>query len=420
MARPSPGAAAARRAAEGLEQAGDGLRGHAGTVVADANVDEAPAARGADGDAAAVGAGQRLGRVAPEVEEHAKDLLAVGVEDEAGVDRVLDPDPVGERQAERDGDVVDQRVQLEGHPRRFGLLGAAVAENVGAQGGRAIERAHQRRCHPLDLGILAPGQTVGNQLRGREDVAEVMVDLADGGAERGQVVLLAQRGAQPRLHVGQLALGDPDLVAARGSGDRARRILRIVAELDHALGDAPHRAHQQSVQADEDQHRGDQGDHDRQRQDAPGIVVHRGLHRSFVENRLDHHVRCGRDRAHDADRPPVPRPQRHEGVGDQRQRRRLAQIERRVHDRRHAAAEHQAARIPALDDDRIDHRPRQELLLELGADDPVRRGVERQRSEVRGIDPLLQIGQAEAGDRGHVDEDFGKHDEGDRQHEQAH
>ena len=92
------------------------------------------------------------------------------------------------------------------------------------------------------LGIAAGGQPVGDQGRRREDVAQIVIDLADRAAQSGEPGLLAEGGAQARLHLHQLMLGDPDLVLALAGLDGGREILRIVAEGDHRLGQAAHRA----------------------------------------------------------------------------------------------------------------------------------------------------------------------------------
>ena len=67
-------------------------------------------------------------------------------------------------------------------------------------------------------------------------------------------------------------------------GDDARRILRIGAERHHVLGDAAHRPHQQIMQREVDQRRGDAGDHQRQQQDVDREGQHRLPQRRLVQH----------------------------------------------------------------------------------------------------------------------------------------
>ena len=64
-------------------------------------------------------------------------------------------------------------------------------------------------------------------------------------------------------------------------------IFRIGAERDHVVGDAPHRAHQQVIEREEHQRRGDAGDHQRQQQNVDRERPHRLAQRRFVENDLE-------------------------------------------------------------------------------------------------------------------------------------
>ena len=57
-------------------------------------------------------------------------------------------------------------------------------------------------------------QPLGEQLRGGEQVAQVVVDLGDREPERGEMALLLQHRGEIALHGGELALGGADLVAA--------------------------------------------------------------------------------------------------------------------------------------------------------------------------------------------------------------
>ena len=91
-------------------------------------------------------------------------------------------------------------------------LHSATARSIAAMR-RGVSAPH--------LGRGAAGKPVGHQPRGRQDVAQIVIDLGDGGAERGEPLLLAQGLAHRLLHRRQLALGQADLVA-RGSGTMTR------------------------------------------------------------------------------------------------------------------------------------------------------------------------------------------------------
>ena len=73
----------------------------------------------------------------------------------------------------------------------------------------------------------------------------------------------------------------------RGHGDDARRILRIVAEPHHVRGDAAHRPHQQVMQREIDQHRGDAGDDERQQHDVEREAQHGLAQRRLVQHDLE-------------------------------------------------------------------------------------------------------------------------------------
>ena len=138
-----------------------------------------------------------------------------------------------------------------------GLLRAAVGQRRLAEVDRALQRAHQLRRKALHPRIGHAGELVGQQLRGGEQVAQIVVDLGDGKAERGEPALLMQHGNEVALHVGQFALGDADLVAALARHDDARRTLRVFVEADQIRGQPPHRPHEQIMQREIDQRRGD-------------------------------------------------------------------------------------------------------------------------------------------------------------------
>ena len=64
---------------------------------------------------------------------------------------------------------------------------------------------------------LMPLEAVGQELRRRQHVAQLMVDLADREPELGEAPLLAQLVRERRLHLRERALGEADLVGAVAS-----------------------------------------------------------------------------------------------------------------------------------------------------------------------------------------------------------
>ena len=125
-----------------------------------------------------------------------------------------------------------------------------------------------------------------------------------------------QHRGELALHGGELLLGGADLVAAARFGDDARRIFRIGAERDHVGGDAPHRPHQQVMQREEHQHRGDAGDHQRQQQDVDREGPHRVAQRRFVENDFEELAAHRRRPDHPHDVAGLAEQQRVEGIHD--------------------------------------------------------------------------------------------------------
>ena len=97
--------------------------------------------------------------------------------------------------------LLDQLAQPQPAARRRRLLGAAVGKHAFGIGDGAVERAQQLRREGLHGRILDQAQAVRHQLRRGQDVAHVVVDLGDGQAEIGKVLLLAEHALQLRLHV---------------------------------------------------------------------------------------------------------------------------------------------------------------------------------------------------------------------------
>ncbi len=176
----------------------------------------------------------------------------------------LDRADPGDRRIRRQSggfaDLGDHRFDQDHAAVGGGLLGAAIGQRRLAERDGALQRAHQLRRKALHPRIRHAGELVRQQLRGRQEIAQIVVDLRHRKAKRGEPALLMQHRHQVALHVGQFALGDADLVAALAGHDDPRRAFRILVEADQVRGQAPHRPHEQIMQREIDQPRGQHRD----------------------------------------------------------------------------------------------------------------------------------------------------------------
>ena len=93
--------------------------------------------------------------------------------------------------------------KLEALALRRRLLRLAEIEGAGTQPDGAIERGDQLRHEPLHALVLDAAQAVGEELRARKHVAQIVADLAHGEAKGGEPVLLAQHAGELGLHGGR-------------------------------------------------------------------------------------------------------------------------------------------------------------------------------------------------------------------------
>ena len=105
----------------------------------------------------------------------------------------------------------------------------------------ALQRAHQLWRKALHARIGHAGELVRQQLRGRQQIAQVVVDLGDGKPECCEPALLMQHRDEVALHVTQFARRNADLVAALARHDDARWIFRVFVEADQIGSETPHR-----------------------------------------------------------------------------------------------------------------------------------------------------------------------------------
>ena len=288
-----------------------------------------------------------------------------------------------------------------------------------AERDRALERAHQLGREALHFRIGQGRQLIGKQLRRRQQIAQVVIDLRHRQTERRQPAFLMQHGGELALHGGELLFRRADFIAAAGFGNDARRIFRIGAERDHVRGDPPHRPHQQVMQREEHQHRGDAGDHQRQQQDVHGEGQHRLAQRRFVENDFDELAfrhRRRTDEPHHVVR--LAKQQRVEGVHHGAPPRHVAHVDVLLDLRRHVGSGQQAALGAHLHRHGARADAFQDLLRQTLRHHAARRGVEHQRGGVRGGQPIVEPVEPEIGDRRDVNENFRHHHEQDGEEQQ--
>ena len=194
---------------ERLENVRRLFRRKAGAAVADLDQRDVVGAdrREADRRRAAVlraAVAQHLGGVAAEVLDHPLHVVGIGekLEFRRNVDGVSDRARRCSASAVSTIWRTSSRRSKRRRRRRL-FAPAAVGERRLAEQDGAVERRHQPRRETLGERIGDGRQAVGNELRGREHVAQVVVDARDRHAELGQpLALAAARGraspASPR------------------------------------------------------------------------------------------------------------------------------------------------------------------------------------------------------------------------------
>ena len=157
---------------------------------------------------------QRLHGVARDIDQHPEQLVVVGLDGEAALDRDDPADRHVEGKPERLVHLLDQRLDLDRLALGRRLLRAAIGQRRLAEGDGALERAHQLGREALHLRVGHVRELVGEQLRGGEQIAQVVIDLGHRQPERGEPALLMQHEGELALHGGELLLGGADFVAA--------------------------------------------------------------------------------------------------------------------------------------------------------------------------------------------------------------
>ena len=266
-----------------------------------------------------------------------------------------------------------------------------------------------KRC---TLGSGRGRKLVGEKLRRGQQVAQIVIDLGDREAERGEPALLMQHGGELALHGGELFFRPPDFVAASRFADDARRIFRVGAERDHVAGDARHRPHQQIMQREEHQRRADAGDHQRKDQDVGGDAPHRLGQRRRVQHDLEEltlHHRRRSDQTDDVAR--LGEQQRVERLHDGGPPFDVAHVDVLGDLRGHVVDRQQAPLVAHLDGHRVRADAVEDHLGEALRHHLLGRGVDHQRGGVRRRQPVVEPVQPEVRDPRHIDENFRHRDE---------
>ncbi len=299
--------------------------------------------------------------------------------------------------------------------RRF--LGAAIGQRRLAERDGALQRAHQLRREALHPRIGHAGKLVRQQLRRRQEVAEVVIDLRHRQTEGGEPALLMQHRHQIALHLGQFALGDADLVAAMARDDDPGRAFGVFVEADQTGGQAPHRPHEQIMQREIDQRRGQNRCQQRYPQQVAGEHVHRPAQRRLVDDRLDELRAAGRRPDH-ADGLVAGLEHHLERIDDGGPHRHRSHVDVMIDCRRQVGAGQQPALLTHLDGDRAGADAAEDFARQRIRHHAGGRRVQHQRGGVGRRQPVVQPVHPEIGDRGHIDQDFRDHHQRNGQQQQ--
>ena len=165
--------------------------------------------------------------------------IGVDAEPRRNVDVVVDRDVVFG--CPRLDDLAHQLAEVELAARRGKLPARAIGQRRLTELDRAIERRDQTRRQSLGKRIGDRREAIRDQLRGAQDVAQVMIDARNRHAEFGQPLALRQLMGERPLHDGERRLGAADLVSPPGRRDHPRRVLGTLAEGDDVGREPAHR-----------------------------------------------------------------------------------------------------------------------------------------------------------------------------------
>ena len=161
------------------------------------------------------------------------------------------------------GDLPHELAEVEPPPVGRLLARGAVGQGRLAELDRPVERRDQARGEALRERIGNCRQAVGNELRRRQHVAQVVIDARDRHAELGKTLALREFVGQRTLHRRQRGFGSADLVVTSARGDHARDVLRVFAEGDDVGGEPAHRPQHHLPQGRPEHAGDDRRDHQR-------------------------------------------------------------------------------------------------------------------------------------------------------------
>ena len=226
----------------------------------------------------------------PRFHQNPKQLIAIGVRHDVGAHLVAPANAARIGAQNRLANLVQKWCQRKGALVWLDHVGAGEVQCLAAPARRPVHRLDQTRRDVADLRILALLEPVGEQDGAGQEIAQVVIDLADRGAERGEAGLLRERRAQTLLHAPELGLHQADLVAPLGHRQARAGVFGPAPEGDDALGDPPQRPDDHQLQRRIDQERRQQRDHDRERQNAPRVVDHRIPESLLAQADVDQHL----------------------------------------------------------------------------------------------------------------------------------
>ena len=188
----------------------------------------------------------------------------------------------------------------------------------------------------------------------------------------------------------------PNLVAAIRWHNDPGRAFRILVKADEAFGQPSHRPHEQEMQREIDQRRGQNRNRQRDQQQVAGKPIHRLTQRGLIDHHLDELPAAGR-RPDDADRLIAGLEHHLEGSDDRGPGRQRAHIDVVVDGARKTSARQQPPLLPELDGhsprpDAVEDLPRQRFRHHAGG----RRiqnqgcGVGRRQARVKPVHPEVR------------------------------
>ena len=195
IGRPRPGAARPGRAGERLEQMGARRLGDALAGVRDLDHCGLAGLPGADRDQPA-GSASACTALRPRLTSTRNSRSRSANSMTSARTSLRQRMPLWSGGEQAFADLVEERREREAGLFRAHHLGARERQGLGAQPRGAVHGFDEARRHVAHLRVLALLEPVGQQHGVGQEVAQVVVDLADRAAERGKTGLLRERGAQ--------------------------------------------------------------------------------------------------------------------------------------------------------------------------------------------------------------------------------